>query len=157
MSATHSTEHGAATPLEMTGPAVYAALSDEERPKFDQEFHDALNVASVTYDVEPLSEVVRRWWIASGGDPAVARIDRDAVAGHADHAQCVPQDESCCGHGAFAFGNQAMAIIVRFEEAFRNAAEEAAVTLDHLPLRYLAFGYRVDGGPSGSTGGLKAS
>ncbi|WP_436774326.1 DUF6247 family protein [Yinghuangia sp. YIM S09857] len=146
MSAIHSTRLGTATPLEMTGPAVYAALSDEERRHFDREFHDALNVASATYDVEPLSEVVRRWWIASGGDPAVARLDRDAVAGHTDHAQCVSQDEPCCGHTAFAFGNQATAVIVRFEEAFRNAAEEAAVTLDHLPLRYLAFGYRADVG-----------
>lgn len=35
---------------------------------------------------------------------------------------------------------------VPFREAFRHAVADAAVTLDHLPLRYLLQGYAGDRG-----------
>jgi hypothetical protein len=55
------------------------------------------------------------------------------------------------GPAPFVFGDDGLAVTVCFEEAFRNTADEAAVTLDHLPLRYLASGYqsaRGTGGPA---------
>ncbi|MDI2124664.1 DUF6247 family protein [Yinghuangia seranimata] len=128
-----------AVPLEMTGPAVYAALADDDRHRFDEAFREALDEATATFDLEPLSEVVRRWWVASGGDPAVAEADRAAGA---DRPRVHPVNGS--DHRTTMPFSDGRAVAVRFEEAFRHAAQEAAETLDHLPLRYLASGYAAD-------------
>lgn len=135
-------------PPEMTGPAVYATLSGDDQRRFDHEFREALSVVTTTLDIEPLNEVVRRWWVLYGGDPTVAQDDRTAA--HAPDRrrladveqrttitrlhQRVPDGE---GTSLGIFG-------VPFRDAFRNAAAEAAVTLDHLPLRYLLQGYAGD-------------
>ncbi|WP_406297435.1 DUF6247 family protein [Embleya sp. NBC_00888] len=137
-------------PPEMTGPAVHATLSGEDRRRFGQEFCEALGAVTATLDIEPLNEVVRRWWVFCGGDRGVAQADRLAAHGPdlrrlADTEQqmaVTPLHQTILdgeGTSLSMFG-------VPFREAFRHAVADAAVTLDHLPLRYLLQGYAGDRG-----------
>ena len=48
--------------LDKTGPAVWTALDGENRAAFEEEFRTALAEVSETFDVDRLSQVVRRWW-----------------------------------------------------------------------------------------------
>jgi hypothetical protein len=48
--------------LDKTGPAVWTALDGENRAAFEEEFRAALAEVAETFDVDRLSQVVRRWW-----------------------------------------------------------------------------------------------
>ena len=48
--------------LDKTGPAVWTALDGENRAAFEEEFRAALADVADTFDVDRLSQVVRRWW-----------------------------------------------------------------------------------------------
>jgi len=48
--------------LDKTGPAVWTALDGENRAAFEEDFRAALAEVAETFDVDRLSQVVRRWW-----------------------------------------------------------------------------------------------
>lgn len=48
--------------LDKSGPAVWRALDGEHRAAFEVEFRDVLVEVAETFDVDRLTQVVRRWW-----------------------------------------------------------------------------------------------
>jgi hypothetical protein len=63
--------------LDKTGPAVWIALDGENRAAFEEEFRAALAEVAETFDVDRLSQVVRRWW-----PRAVLDANPDPIAEH---------------------------------------------------------------------------
>ncbi len=64
-------------PVGQTGPAVWTALDGENRAAFEEEYRAALAEVAETFDVDRLSQVVRRWW-----PRAVLDANPDAIAAH---------------------------------------------------------------------------
>ncbi|MFD5320386.1 DUF6247 family protein [Streptomyces sp. NPDC127098] len=60
----------------LDGGRVAGALALSQRKEFEDEFAFALRGTRITYEVEPLAEVVRTWWEAAGGDQDVVDADR---------------------------------------------------------------------------------
>ncbi|WP_461036748.1 DUF6247 family protein [Streptomyces mayteni] len=60
----------------LDGGRVREALGLGQRKEFEDEFAFALRGVRITYEVEPLAEVVRTWWEVTGGDQDVVDADR---------------------------------------------------------------------------------
>jgi len=63
--------------LDKTGSAVWTALDGENRAAFEDEFRTALAEVAETFDVDRLSQVMRRWW-----PRAVLDAHPDPIAEH---------------------------------------------------------------------------
>lgn len=48
--------------LDKSGPAVWRTLDGEHRAAFETEFRAVLVEVAETFDVDRLTQVVRRWW-----------------------------------------------------------------------------------------------
>jgi hypothetical protein len=48
--------------LDKSGPAVWRALDAEHRAEFETEFRAVLAEVAETFDVDCLTQIVRRWW-----------------------------------------------------------------------------------------------
>jgi hypothetical protein len=129
-------------PLNLSGPALRAALEGDSREQFEADFRAALVVVTHTFDVDRLAEVVRRWWVAAGGDQAVADMDRDAVAraarlterewGEPRPIYVPPVMVNRTGPAVRAALSGGA--LVEFEAQFERALVEAAGTCDHQPV-----------------------
>ncbi|MGH3828819.1 MAG: DUF6247 family protein [Pseudonocardiaceae bacterium] len=63
--------------LNRSGPAVWSALDGEHRAAFEAEFRAVLGHVAETFDVDRLTQVVRRWW-----PRAVLDANPDPIAEH---------------------------------------------------------------------------
>ncbi|WP_059010045.1 DUF6247 family protein [Streptomyces specialis] len=58
------------------GSWVWQRLDDGQLREFAEDFRFALKGVRLTYEVEPLAEVVRTWWTVVGGPTDAADADR---------------------------------------------------------------------------------
>ncbi|MDT0307384.1 DUF6247 family protein [Streptomyces sp. DSM 44917] len=63
----------------LDGAWVWARLSPEQRVRFRDELAFALRGARLTFEVEPVAAVVRRWWLEAGGPAETAAQDEAAA------------------------------------------------------------------------------
>ncbi|MDT3400649.1 DUF6247 family protein [Streptomyces sp. B1866] len=123
----------------LDGAWVRGELSQDDRKEFEAAFAFALAGVRITYEVEPLAEVVRTWWTVAGGEQDTADADRyrsaqDATITRRGHP---PQQDPTrwvdrtgpAVHAALSPDDR-----VRFELDFAGAADHAAATFDHRRL-----------------------
>jgi uncharacterized protein DUF6247 len=71
--------------LDKSGPAVWMALNGEHRAAFEAEFRAVLVEVAETFDVDRLTQVVRRWWpravLDAHPDPIVEHIGQRLIEG----------------------------------------------------------------------------
>ena len=71
--------------LDKSGPAVWMALDGEHRAAFEAEFRATLTEVAETFDVDRLTQVVRRWWpravLDAHPDPIVEHIGQRLSGG----------------------------------------------------------------------------
>lgn len=71
--------------LDKSGPAVWMALNGEHRAAFEAEFRAVLVEVAETFDVDRLTQVVRRWWpravLDAHPDPIVEHIGQRLIDG----------------------------------------------------------------------------
>ncbi|WP_130798731.1 DUF6247 family protein [Streptomyces otsuchiensis] len=122
-----------------SGAWVRSALSDEDRDSFEAQFAFALAGVRLSYEIEPLAEVVREWWTHAGGDRDAADADRyrsqrDATITR--RPQLPQQDPTrwVDRTGPAVFAALTPDDRVRFELDFTGAADFAAQSYDHLRL-----------------------
>jgi hypothetical protein len=128
--------------LNLSGPAVRVALDADSREQFEAEFRAALVVVTSTFDVEMLAEVVRRWWVAAGGDQAVADTDRDTAARAARLTERDWGEPRPIYVPPVMVNRTGLAVraalsggaLVEFEAQFERALVEAAGTYNHQPV-----------------------
>ena len=74
--------------LDKSGPAVWMALDGEHRAAFEADFRAVLAEVADTFDVERLTQVVRRWWpravLDAHPDPIAEHIGQRLIDG--DHS-----------------------------------------------------------------------
>lgn len=118
-----------------------AVLDPHRLARFEHEFRAALAEVTRSFDVDRLAEVVRRWWLATGGDPTVVEQDRADAARAASLAARSggnPSPIHVPRHLVDRTGPAVRAALpeparVEFETQFERALVDAADSFDHLP------------------------
>lgn len=123
----------------VNGAWVHRALSESDRSNFESQYAFALAGARLTYEIEPLADVVREWWVRAGGDRDAA--DADRYRSHQDatitrRPQLPQQDPTrwVDRTGPAVFAALSPDDRVRFELDFAGAADFAAQSYDHRRL-----------------------
>lgn len=121
------------------GAWVHHNLSEEDRKTFESQYAFALAGVRITYEVEPLADVIREWWVHAGGERDAADADRyrsrqDATITR--RPQLPQQDPTrwVDRAGPAVFAALSPDDRVRFELDFAGAADLAAQTYDHRRL-----------------------
>jgi hypothetical protein len=125
----------------MTGPAVRATLGPRERARFQAQFRATLVEVTHSFDVDRLAEVVRRWWVIAGGDPAVAdkdRVDATRAASLATRSWPTPRPAHVPARLVDRTGPAVRAALpeparIEFEAQFEAALIAAADSFNPLP------------------------
>lgn len=123
----------------LDGTLVHGGLGDEDREVFEEAFRFALAGVRITYEIEPLTAVVREWWEAAGGDPDVAdadryRSDRDATINRRPQPPQQDPTRWVDRTGPAVYAALSRDDRVRFELDLAGAAEFAERTFDHRRL-----------------------
>ncbi|MGH3679739.1 MAG: DUF6247 family protein [Natronosporangium sp.] len=124
----------------MTGSVVRAALDPHQRALFEAQFRAALVEVTRDFEVDRLAEVVRRWWVIAGGDPAVAnqdRVDAARAASLTGRAWPQPRPIHLPSRLVDQTGPAVRAALpeptrIEFETQFEQALVAAAESFDHL-------------------------
>jgi hypothetical protein len=123
----------------LDGAWVHRALPDDDRKEFEAQFAFALAGVRLTFEVEPLAEVVRQWWVLAGGSLDAADADRyrsqqDATITRRPHRPQQDPTRWVDRTGPAVFAALSPDDRVRFELDFAGAADAAEETWDHRRL-----------------------
>ncbi|SFC44540.1 DUF6247 family protein [Streptomyces aidingensis] len=123
----------------LDGAWVHRTLSADDRKTFEARFSFALAGVRLTYEVEPLAEVVREWWVLAGGDQDAADADRfrsqqDATITRRPQRPQQDPTRWVDRTGPAVFAALSPDDRVRFELDFTGAADVAERTFDHRRL-----------------------
>lgn len=121
---------------EVTGPGVRAMLNPEQRDQFEAEFKEILAYVTRSFDLAPLTALIRSWWIAAGGDVAAAERQRDIEGRWHNYTPSKTDIEikgwvnhiPCTGPDVFEHLDQAWQ--VQFEDRWQEEVVAAAETFD---------------------------
>ncbi|MFR9723353.1 DUF6247 family protein [Streptomyces sp. MS19] len=122
----------------LDGRRVYDALGVEARREFAEEFGFALAGVRRTYEVEPLAEVVRAWWVRAGGDRDVPEADRrrsllDATISRRPRREQVEPVRWVDRTGPAVYASLSVEDRARFALDFEGALDVVAESWDYRP------------------------
>lgn len=115
----------------VTGPNVYAMLTECAQPRFALEWRRTLVQVTRSFDLDVLHELIRDWWVYAGGDVAAAHADRERRRQlQYARAICGPLQPRTRRRGPEIFAALPQHDRVPFEARWHDLAASAARTFD---------------------------